>query len=582
MILPVAVTLVVVDAGDRWYPSGDFSHTELLLRALPRHPPLVGVAARVGDITGTQGSTPGPSMAYLLTPVYWLLGRTSFAMLVSVAVLHAAGIAVAVWIARRLGGRETGLAVAVALALTVRSLAPVFFVEPWNVWVPVFAFAAFLLAIWAVAGGRPGWLVPAVAIGVHCVQTHISYLVPVVGLLGLSVVRLVWLRVRTERLGGRRLARWGAIAVGVGVIGWIPPIVEQLRHKPGNLRMIFDEFSDPGEPYVGLGAAFRALAGELNLAGGWLVGAGHEPTDAPNLVGLLGFAVLIGAGIVVGWRRRDRAVLELQAVLVAATALGLLAASRVFGVFFDYVIRWTWPLAALWAGVSVASLWRNVSLSPQRISGTAPRRLVAVAGAGLLVASAAGVVKATDARMAYELDSRMIGALAAQAAPQLSRDVPYLLRRFDPAALGGGAYGLVLELERRGFHVYVEPWGRAGVLPLRVREEPQTAAVLWLVTGERAIDEFAARQDATLLARVDPRSPAQAARAAQLRTELEDRLRRLGRADLIDTLDTQYGQTIVRFFGDLPPAERAMVIELNDLRLPGALFEVPIGAPVYP
>ncbi|MGZ4770016.1 MAG: hypothetical protein ACXVLX_15245, partial [Ilumatobacteraceae bacterium] len=63
----VVITLVAV-AGTKWYLTGDFAHTEFLVRAIPAHPPLIGVAARVQE----QGSTPGPSMAYLLYPFYKL------------------------------------------------------------------------------------------------------------------------------------------------------------------------------------------------------------------------------------------------------------------------------------------------------------------------------------------------------------------------------------------------------------------------------------------------------------------------------------------------------------------------------
>jgi len=65
MAVPAALILIVTlgaVAGSTWLLTGDFSHTEFMVRALPRHPPLIGVAARVKDL----GSTPAPSMAYLL------------------------------------------------------------------------------------------------------------------------------------------------------------------------------------------------------------------------------------------------------------------------------------------------------------------------------------------------------------------------------------------------------------------------------------------------------------------------------------------------------------------------------------
>ena len=102
--LILGVTLIAV-AGTTWYLTGDFSHTEFLVRAIPRHPPLIGVAARVQDL----GSTPGPSMAYLLYPFYKLFGSSAFALVAAVDVLHLAAIAGSVIVAKRVGGTSIGV-----------------------------------------------------------------------------------------------------------------------------------------------------------------------------------------------------------------------------------------------------------------------------------------------------------------------------------------------------------------------------------------------------------------------------------------------------------------------------------------
>src|SRR3954451_22237654 len=143
MAIPATVIIVVsllAVAGSTWLLTGDFSHTEFLVRAIPRHPPLIGVAARVEG----SGSTPGPSMAYLLYPFYKMFGSNAFALAAAVDLLHLGAIAGCVVAARRIGGVTIAACIAATLTVTAMAMAPRFFLEPWNVWVPVFGFALFL------------------------------------------------------------------------------------------------------------------------------------------------------------------------------------------------------------------------------------------------------------------------------------------------------------------------------------------------------------------------------------------------------------------------------------------------------
>ena len=185
----VVVTLAAV-AGSTWYLTGDFAHTEFLVQAIPRHPPLIGVAARVQQ----QGSTPGPSMAYLLYPFYKLLGSNAFALVAAVNVLHLAAIGGCIVLAKRIGGLSIAAFMAMTLTATTMAVAPRFFLEPWNVWLPVFAFALFLVLVWGLVCEHVALLPIAVAVGSHCVQTHISYTVLVTGLLGSALAWLAWRR----------------------------------------------------------------------------------------------------------------------------------------------------------------------------------------------------------------------------------------------------------------------------------------------------------------------------------------------------------------------------------------------------
>ena len=344
----VIITLIAV-AGSQWFLTGDFAHTEFLVRAIPRHPPLIGVAARVQE----QGSTPGPSMAYLLYPFYKLFGSSVHALAAAVNVLHLAAIAGSVVVAKRVGGTSIAALIALSLTATTVAVAPRFFLEPWNVWVPVFAFALFVILVWGLVCEHLALLPVAVAVGSHCVQTHVSYTVLVTGLLGGALVWLGWLWWRTDRLAARHPLRWLLIATATMIIAWLPPVIEQLHPGTGNLRKLYHQFSDPGAPFVGATAALKAMIGRFNLLGPWIIDAHKDPRSTPNYVGFVLFVVLIAVSVRWALARRERVELSLYAVLAAATVLGFVSTTRIFGTFFEYVIRWMSPLVAMWVAASL-------------------------------------------------------------------------------------------------------------------------------------------------------------------------------------------------------------------------------------
>ena len=520
------VTLVTV-GGATWYLTGDFSHTEFLVRAIPGHPPLIGVAARVQDL----GSTPGPSMAYLLYPFYKLFGSTAFALVSAVDLLHLAAIAGAVWVAKRVGGASIAVLTALSLTVVVVTLAPRFFLEPWNVWVPVFAFALFLILVWGLVCEHIAMLPIAVAVGSHCVQTHISYTVLVGGLLGGAVLWLGYLWWRTERLDERNPLRWLLIGTATLIVAWLPPVIEQMRPGTGNLRKLYHQFSAPGEPFVGTRAAIKAMVGRFNLLGPWVIDAQKDPRSTPNYLGFVLFVALVTVSARWAWQRRERIELSMYAVLVAATLLGLFSTMRIFGVFFEYVIRWMLPLVALWVATCVWSCWltwrakTDVEMGAE--VGVEPSRSVRLAaGAGIACAVALtgiGVVGAATAEVPYQRDSAITGALASQLESSLDPEKLYQINEVDPVALGSVAFGLALELEKHSsVHAGVGPWGVAGVTPFRVVDHDEADSTLWYVASQPVIDEFMALPGAEMKASYDPRSAEEAQRSDELQAQLLD------------------------------------------------------------
>ena len=581
-VIILCVTLASV-AGATWYLTGDFSHTEFLVRAIPRHPPLIGVAARVKDL----GSTPGPSMAYLLYPFYKVFGSTAFAMVSAVDLLHFAAIAGAVLVAKRVGGASIAVLTASSLTVVAVALAPRFFLEPWNVWVPVFAFALFLVLVWGLVCEHLALLPIAVAVGSHCVQTHISYTVLVGGLLGGTVAWLGWVWWRTDRLDERHPLRWLLIGSATLIVAWLPPVIEQLQPGTGNLRKLYHQFSDPGEPFVGARAAIKAMIGRFNLLGPWIADAQKDPRSTPNYLGFVLFAALVVVSARWAWKRRDRIELSLYAVLVAATVLGFVSTTRIFGVFFEYVIRWMLPLVALWIATCVWSCWltwrARAQLDPARSFDD--RRMQIVAGVVVVCAFAAtsiGVVRASTAQVPYQRDSAITGVLAAQLETSLDPTTRYQINEVDPVALGSVAFGLALELEKhQRVHAGVGPWGVAGVTPFRVVRADQAGSTLWYVASQPVIDAFTALPGAVVEASFDPRSTDEAQRSDQLQADLLQVLCEAGRDDLRTLLFTRWGHTLLTFMTDLPPEAKTLLHQYSDLRLPAAVIELPVGVDGY-
>lgn len=590
VLLAVPLVLgVLAVLGDAWRPTGDYAHTAMAVRDVPENLPLIGVAGRFGPIDN-QHAHPGPAMAYALWPVTTLFGGSGTALLVATTMLHLGLLAAAVLVARRVGGTAYALMVAAVGAILVSALGAQFFLTPWNPWIPVMAFLAFLVFVHAVSAGHLAVAPWAVLVGTLCAQTHVSYMVLVHGLLAATLAVVVISAWRHwAGITWRALARPVSYSVAVAVVMWLPPLWDQLR-RTGNLGWLIGRFTHPcdrrwwgdecAEP-VSLGSAARALASELNLGGAWISGAEHDPaTTSPSVIGLAVVLAAAVAAVVVAVRRRDRLAGTLLGVAAVATVLGLISASRILGDFYDYVIRWTWPIAAFGAVAVMWSLWREVA---RRWPGR-PTRVVAtgIGAAVVLVFVALATADALGVEPPSEADGRSVAALGEQAAPHLARPGAHLLRWYDPGGLGGVGFGLLLELERSGFDVGSDPWTRFAVGQHRVLAEESASDVLWVVTGDPAIERFRRRSDAVELAWFDPRDDAERERSELARRRIEQGLRELGRTDLLAALDGQFGvEVLIAAAAELPDELNEEVLVYKDLRLPVALFSVPPGAPLF-
>ncbi|MCU1364905.1 MAG: hypothetical protein JWN39_544, partial [Ilumatobacteraceae bacterium] len=352
--VPLVVALISVSRVT-WYPTGDMAQAELHVSGFFAHPPLVGAAGRIGAVFEPygQGSHPGPAMWFALLPFYLLTGRASFGMELGMTIMQFAFLVATIAVVRRLIGGIGGLLTAVVGAVLVCSMGPAVFLEPWNPWGGVFSFFCFIALCWGIACGRHRWLPAAAFCGFFAVQCHAGYALLVGAALAAMVVLLVVRRRREDRDGLQR-SWW--LAVAVTVVMWTPPIVDQMRRNPGNLRILWRHFTSSTEAdgtpraFVGIGAALKAFAGELSLPGPWLRGDFRQPTAAPNVIGLVVAIAIIGFTVRLLLIQRDgdrrEMLIRLFVLLGGLTAVGIVSTSRVFGEFYDYVIRWWWLIVA--------------------------------------------------------------------------------------------------------------------------------------------------------------------------------------------------------------------------------------------
>ena len=588
LALPFVVALVAL-AGRHWSPVLDLAMTELRVRdVFGAHTPLIGLPGRIGTFP-KQGSHPGPLSFYLLAPVYRLLGSTAYGMLVATAVINVGAAWTSIWIARRRGGRRLVLGVGALLMVLMAWLGASVLTQPWNPYLPLVSFVVVMLAAWGVLSGDHLLLVPLVAASTLCAQTHVPYLSLCVALCALAfgAVALRWWRARAVDRGvDRAEARSVAIAVAVGAVLWLPVFVDQFRHDPGNITMLRRHFLSPPEPPVGLGTGVKAVLAHFDVV--HILTASITRGDAviANLDDLAGGRWAIGAVVllvwlaaaVVSWRLPDRRIVRLHLVVAVGTAVAFLSSARIFGKVWYYLTLWSWSIALL---AVAASIWTAVAWWEGRGEHRLPVARAAVALT--LLAGAAFVYDAARVEPPEYHLSRGLSAIIGPTADALrdgvgaadGTDGVYAVIWDDAYYFGSQGYGLISELERRGFTARAYDTFRVPVTPQRITDPAHATAEVALVTGVNIAD-WRTRPGVVEVADYEPRSADELAEFQRLREESVAALQAAGLDDTAALVDSNLmGASLDP---NLPSGVEAKLVRMLVLGEETAVFIAPPGS----
>ena len=585
-VVPVVVALIAL-RDPHWYPSLDYAMIELRVRDVATSDaPMVGLAGRIHG-HGQQGSHPGPASFWVLWPAYKLFGSSSWALLVSTAAINLVALGATLWISLRRGGRGVLLGTAAALSLLMLGYGIDRLTQPWNPYMPMLWWVVFLLAVWSVMCDDLVLLPVAVFAGSLSAQTHVPYIGLVGGLLAFVAVVLAVRAWRADVGRRRRLVAWGVLSSGVLALMWLPPVIDELRHRPGNLTILRANFAHPSETPVGLGwRAVEVWLAHLDLRQMSQQGGSFDvaPLGSP----VSGFVLLCAwvAAAVVTWRRRHAApsVWRLHVVVGVALLLGLVSVTRIFGPLWSYLLLWAWGTTVL---VGVATVWSAASAWSASPPGRRPPRWAAGAGAAVLLAvvlgSTAGltgtaatapVPSADDSRVLAHLVPDTIDALRDGRTPGAGPDGRYLVQWSDAMGVGQEGYGLILELERAGLDVGGQAVLATNLVPHRTRRPDDATATVTFVRGDDDIERWRSNPDVVELAHFDPRTSGDRARYHELRAEVDAGLRD---AKLDDVAALMRENFVVATLDPRFPSElRPEISEMHELGQAAAVF---IGPP---
>jgi hypothetical protein len=352
--LPILIA-AVRSAGVLAHASGDQAIIQMYADDIPDALPLIGAYSRLGF------HHPGPMLHYLVAAPVHLLG--AYGMNLTAAAIAIGSLGGLLVLMYRRGGQPL-FVLGVAMAIVLERSMGLDVLSVWNPYVLILPFALAVTLAWSVLCGDRGALPWLAVVGTFVAQAHLG-LAPSVAFLFLLAFGWVLTdslrrrRVRAVPSSAASTSGWGRSPLVAGaafLILWIPPLVDQLIHHPGNISRIVSS-SGSADPRVGL---TRAL-GLLGLLIGRVDPVRLDSTSDLRILRSVGdgsiwwllvpiAAILLTA--VLAHRRALGAQLRLAVVLAGLLAAAAVSFATITGLPYLYLERWVVVISVLiWANL---------------------------------------------------------------------------------------------------------------------------------------------------------------------------------------------------------------------------------------
>jgi hypothetical protein len=326
---------------------GDHAIFETAIRRVASGTQALGPYSRFGF------HQPGPAYFEAQAPFYWLSGASPRALFLGALSINLGSALGCVLVIRRFLGETAARWAAVVLGAFLLALTPALLADPW----PIYVLGLPLLLTMLLAAGATRSLAAgggALVGASYLVQTHVATAATVVA--GFAAVGAVTLAARIGRRrsddrespepADRRVPRTSLLVAGAMLaVMWLPPLVQQATHDPGNLTILARFFTASHAEFdQGVDHGIRSSAGQvarqltLMPLGRRSVAGPAGPVD----VAVAAAGLLAAAGLAeVGRRRRDRFLLALGLIPLAGTLAAIWSTTRIVGEVHPYLLVWS-------------------------------------------------------------------------------------------------------------------------------------------------------------------------------------------------------------------------------------------------
>ncbi|MFH1115567.1 MAG: hypothetical protein V1792_16790 [Pseudomonadota bacterium] len=367
---------------------------------------------------------PGPSYFYVMAPLYRLSGQCASSLFLTARIINLISFTFLAFIVAgtaRKDDRILAIWTIVLLTFYLDRLGPDLLGNPWNPWIVILPFGVFVFSLASFSTGRIAFLPVIVFSGSFLVQTHVGTVPCVLALCATSLALIIvfsgWTGSRPYYVFRAGNGAWIGLSIVLAAVMWTLPLLEEMRHRPGNFSKLISFFwsTSGGNTFFD---AFPIIAKQVAWFPSYLLK--KMPVAIPAFeYDLLAefFTVVQMVSLPFVFRNAVTKGFRFRACLTALGGVGVLAGMwsvlRIQGDVFPYLISWMSAIGlANWAVIGTACIeyvdgklrvhdtWKRVrSRAAEVIAVIAVTAMVAMLIPGFVQVSRRPVAESLKVRM---------------------------------------------------------------------------------------------------------------------------------------------------------------------------------------